>query len=186
MKEEVQKALEIIQNGGIILYPTDTVWGLGCDAQNQDAVEKIYRLKKRAEGKSFVVLASSENMVSKFIHPVPDIGWDMFEMSETPLTLVLDHAQNLAKGVKADDGSVAIRIIRKGFANQLIHKLGVPIVSTSANLSGDTSPANFAEISEAIKTGVDYITPQEYDQGNGKPSSIIRLWEDARVKIIRK
>ena len=185
--DDIQKCLETLRAGGTILYPTDTVWGIGCDAANEKAVEKIYAIKKREESKSLIVLVSDEGMLNRFVKEVPAQAWDLIEVSDTPITIIYDSGRGFAKNVSADDGSIAVRLVKDEFCQRLIHKFGKPIVSTSANISGDPAPKNFDEISEEVKSKVDYVVNWRQDEWqNTKPSSIIKLKENGEIKIIRK
>jgi len=187
MEEEIKKSLEILRGGGIILYPTDTIWGIGCDATNEKAVEKIFNVKKRDDSKSMIILIANESMLQAYIERVPEQAWELIEYSSKPLTLVLLGARNVAKNLIASDGSIGIRITKDEFCKRLIEKLRKPIVSTSANISGEPSPQNFLEISETIKTNVDYIVNLHRDENEKKfPSQIIQLGENAEIKILRK
>lgn len=185
-KADLERCLEIIQNGGIVLYPTDTIWGIGCDATNKEAVERIYRLKQREDCKSMLVLLDSTAKIGTYISDFPDIAWDLIELSEKPLTIIYDNARHIAPNLIAEDGSVGIRVTKEKFSKRLIERLKKPLVSTSANLSGAPSPANFREISDAIKEGVDYVVKyRQNDTSTSTPSGIIKLGSDYSVKVIR-
>jgi len=187
MNEDIKKALEVLKNGGIILYPTDTIWGIGCDATNEIAVQKIYNIKKREDSKSMLVLMENPALLERYVDEVPEIAWDLVEVSSTPLTVIYPNAKNLAKNLIAEDGTIGIRFTKEAFTTQLLQRLRRPLVSTSANLSGEKSPAFFDEISEEIKDQVDYIV--EYRQNDispAQPSSIIKLGVGGRIDIIRK
>ena len=187
IEDEIYKALEVLRRGGIILYPTDTVWGIGCDATNDAAVEKIYDLKKRVDRKSMLVLVDNEDNVSKYVQKVPDVAWQLFEMADTPLTLILPDARGIAANLVPEEGTIGIRIPEHEFCKKLIRKLNRPLVSTSANISGECSPAKFSEIAQEIKDGVDFIVDSAYEgHPSGKPSSIIQLGLGGEIKIIRK
>lgn len=186
MKEEVNKCIEILNVGGLILYPTDTVWGIGCDATNEEAVKKIYQLKQREDTKSMIVLVANDAMLNKQIVEVPELAWNIIDIATKPTTIVYPKAKNLAKNLISENGSIALRIVKEGFVNQLVFKFNKPIVSTSANLSHKTTPTNFSEISNEIKTGVDFIVNQKFDTGNHQSSSIIKLGLAGEIKIIRK
>src|SRR6478735_12379892 len=157
LKDEVNKALKIVQDGGIILYPTDTIWGIGCDATNTDAVKKIYALKQREESKSMIILLDIDNKLQTYISEVPDIAYDLIEYAESPLTLVMPGAKNISPALIAGDGSVGIRVTSHQFCQQLIQRLRRPLVSTSANISGEPSPQYFGKIDQDIIDGVDYV-----------------------------
>lgn len=187
MKEDIQKALEILNAGGLILYPTDTIWGIGCDATNEDAVRKVYELKQRPDSKSMIVLIDNPVKLDYYLHEVPSLAWDLIDMSDKPLTIVYDKARNLASNLIADDGSIAIRVTQEKFSQELCRRFRKAIVSTSANVSGSKSPQNFSEISDEIKNGVDYVVNFRQDEvSNPKPSSIIKLGTGGEIKIIRQ
>lgn len=183
---EINKCLTVLINGGVILYPTDTIWGLGCDATNVSAVESIYKIKNRAESKSMIVLLDDESKLIKYIKQVPPMAYDIIEYSQKPLTIIYPGALNVAKNLIAVDGSIAIRIVKDAFCKQLINKLRKPLVSTSANLSGAASPQNFSAISEQIKSQADYIVNLRQQENKiSMPSSIISLGIKGEIKIIR-
>src|ERR1700756_1788402 len=161
LKDEVAKALKVIRDGGVILYPTDTIWGIGCDAANTEAVKKIYQLKQRDEAKSMIILLDTENRLESYIKEVPAIAYDLIEFAETPLTLVMPGARNISPALIAEDGSVGIRVAKHEFCQQLIQRLRKPLVSTSANISGHPSPQNFGQIAQEIIDGVDYAVDLE-------------------------
>lgn len=187
LNDEVAKALKVLQNGGIILYPTDTIWGIGCDAGNEEAVKKIYALKQREESKSMIVLLDNDNKLQSYVSEVPDIAFDLIEYAENPLTLVMPGAKNMAKNLIAADGSVGLRVTKHQFCQQLIQRLRKPLVSTSANISGQPSPKNFNAISAEIIEGVDYVVDlEQYDLTEKRPSTIMRLEPDGRFEFIRK
>lgn len=186
MTEDIKKACEVMAAGGIILYPTDTIWGIGCDATNEKAVQRIYELKRRADNKAMLVLMDSEAKLNMYVSDVPDIAWDLISVSDKPLTIVYSSAKNLATNLLAADGSVGIRITNEEFSKKLCERFRKPLVSTSANLSGDPSPANFSEISDVIKEGVDYIVSyRQDDMSKAVPSGIIKLGEGGLVQVIR-
>lgn len=187
LKTEIEKALAVLKNGGIILYPTDTIWGLGCDATNEEAVAKINALKGRAEDKSLIVLLDTDSKLQSYVNEVPEVAYDLIEYSENPLTLVLSGAKNLAKNVINADGSIGIRIVKHAFCEQLIQRFRKPITSTSANLSGEPAPKFFDDISDAIKDGVDYIVDWEQElRVAKKPSTIMKLSPGGQFSFIRK
>lgn len=184
---EVKNALAILKQGGIILYPTDTIWGIGCDATNAEAVEKIYKLKKRSESKSMILLVDNENRLDRYIESVPEQAWSLIEYAENPLTIVYDKAKNLPDNLIAEDRSIAFRVTRDEFCKMLTERLRKPIVSTSANISGETYPATFDEINESILRGVDYVVDWKRQEKNrNKPSSIIRLRNNGQFEFLRK
>ena len=157
MTEDIKKACEVMAAGGIILYPTDTIWGIGCDATNEKAVQRVYELKRRTDNKAMLVLMDSEAKLDRYVSDVPDIAWDLISVSDKPLTIIYSSAKNLATNLLGADGSVGIRITNEEFSKKLCERFRKPLVSTSANVSGEPSPANFSEVSEVIKEGVDYI-----------------------------
>ena len=187
MEEDIKKACDTLSTGGIILYPTDTVWGIGCDATNEEAVKKIYAIKQRADSKSMLVLLDSSAKMDYYVSDFPDIALDLIELAEKPLTIIYSGAKNLASNLIAEDGSIGIRITQENFSKELCRRFKKPIVSTSANISGKTSPANFPEIDSEIINAVDYVVNYRQDDlTKSKPSSIIKLDKDGAVKIIRE
>lgn len=190
MKQEeiIAQALEVLKKGGVILYPTDTVWGLGCDASNPEAVKKVYEIKHRADSKSLVLLACDLDMVARYIRQIPDIAIDLVEVNDRPMTLIYPGANDrlLAPNVIAEDGSVGIRIPMNDFCVKLVRKLRCPLVSTSANISGEPTPECYADIPEEIRSAVDYIVDPKLEAGStGLASQIIKVELDGEVKIIR-
>jgi len=183
---EIQNAYEVIKNGGIILYPTDTVWGIGCDATNPDAVAKIYQLKQREETKSMIVLMNGEKMMYNVFKDIPEVAWQIIDLSEKPTTMILDQPRNVASNLIASDKTLGIRLVKEPFCFKLMEKMKRPLVSTSANISGQPTPIAFKDISPEIIKGVDYVVNLHQDKIAGKPSTIIKLTSDAQVKIIRK
>lgn len=203
MQEEIRKTLEVLRSGGLVLYPTDTVWGIGCDATDPEAVAKVFALKKRADSKSLVLLASDVDMICRYVREMPELALQLIDVNDKPMTIIYPGAiagkrpsegetavsakHMLAYNVVAEDGSVGIRIPMMDFCTELIAKFGRPIVSTSANISGEATPKVFAEISPGIKDGVDYIVDERLEKGStGKSSSIIKVGLDFSVSIIRK
>lgn len=197
--EEIQKALEVLRNGGVILYPTDTVWGIGCDATDPEAVAKIYSIKNRADSKSLVLLASDMDMVCRYVKEIPEMAVQLVEVNDKPMTIIYPGAvagekgcmksdrRALAYNAVAEDGTVGIRIPMMDFCCQLVHRLGRPIVSTSANISGEPAPAGFSEISEQIRNAVDHVVDPSLEKGStGRSSSIIKVGLDYSIEIIRK
>lgn len=186
LKEEVRKADEILKKGGIILYPTDTVWGLGCDATNEEAVKRIYEIKKRDDSKSMLVLLDDAGKIASYAD-VPDIALDLIEVSDKPTTIIYPGAKRLASNLISEDGTIGIRITNEEFSNALIYRFRKPIVSTSANISGEPSPHFYKEVSDEIKNAVDYIV--DFRRNETKPctpSSIIKLGMGGEIQIIRK
>lgn len=185
-KEDIRRAIEVMNKGGIILYPTDTIWGLGCDATNADAVRRIYDIKQRTDAKALISLVDSETKVQFYVKEVPEVAWDVMELSERPMTVVFDGGRNLAPNLLAEDGSVAIRITKEAFSKELCMRMKRAIVSTSANISGQPAPRCFSEISEEIKAAVDYICTSRQDEPPTQmASSIIKLGAGGEVTIIR-
>ena len=172
--------------GGLILYPTDTIWGIGCDATNEEAVRKVYALKRRSDHKAMLLLMDSSAKLNYYVQEVPDVAWDLIELADSPLTVIYSGARNVAPNLLAEDGSIGIRITPEEFSHKLCERFRKPLVSTSANVSGAPSPANFSEISETIKSGVDYIVRyRQEDLSKAAPSHIIKLGAGGLVKIIR-
>lgn len=203
MKEEIQKALEVLRKGGVILYPTDTVWGIGCDATDPEAVAKIYEIKRRSDSKSLVLLASDMDMISRYVKEVPEMAIQLVEVNDKPMTIIYPGAVTgprpegdvmpkaekyaLAFNTAAEDGSVGIRVPMMEFCQQLAFRLGRPIVSTSANISGEATPKRFADISQEVKSAVDHIVDPALERGStGQSSSIIKVGLDYSIEIIRK
>ncbi len=187
MIEDIKSALDILSRGGVILYPTDTVWGLGCDATNENAVQRIYSIKRRPDSKSMIVLMENPALLDRYINDVPDIAWDLIEISTTPLTIIYSGVKNLAGNLIADDGSIGIRFTHEEFTKQLISRFRKPVVSTSANISGQPAPAVFRDIPEEIIKSVDYVVKYRQDDTvPAKPSAIIRLGTGGRIEIIRE
>ncbi|RYJ41811.1 L-threonylcarbamoyladenylate synthase [Flavobacterium beibuense] len=185
INEEVHNAYEIIKNGGIILYPTDTVWGIGCDATNEEAVKKIYALKQREESKSMIVLMNGERMLYNVFNEIPEVAWQILDLSDKPTTLILDNPKNVAKNIVASDNTLGMRLVKEPFCYKLMERMKKPLVSTSANISGMPTPNSFKEIDHHILDGVDYIVNLHHDKVAAKPSTIIKLGNDLQVKVIR-
>lgn len=187
MKQDIDKALEVLRNGGVILYPTDTIWGLGCDATNPDAVKRIYEIKQRSDQKSLLVLLDNEGKIPSYVKEIPDVAWDLIDLSEKPLTIIYSDAKNLASNLIAEDGSIGIRIPKDDFCKRLIQRFKKPLVSTSANISGEPSPANFNEINEKLFDLVDYVVEwRQDDYTKAQASSIIKLKSNGEITIIRE
>ena len=186
INQEILNAFEVIKNGGIILYPTDTVWGIGCDATNPEAVAKIYQLKKRAETQSMICLMNGEKMMYNVFKEIPEVAWQILDLSENPTTLVLDNPRNVAPNLIAPDKTLGIRLVKEPFCFKLMERMKKPLVSTSANISGQPTPKSFKEISPEIIKGVDYVVNLHHDKICKNPSTIIKLSLDNQVKIIRK
>jgi L-threonylcarbamoyladenylate synthase len=183
---DTKDAARILREGGTILYPTDTIWGIGCDATNARAVKKVYAIKERLNEKSLIILVKDREQLEKYVESIPDLAYDMMESINDPLTIIYPGARNLAPNVAASDGTVGIRIPKDDFCLELLQAFGKPITSTSANLSGDPSPVSFSKISDAIKNAVDYIVPfEETGIRMPRPSTIIRIDPDGNIQIIR-
>ncbi len=186
MVEEVQKTSELVVSGGLILYPTDTIWGIGCDATNQEAVQRIFRIKQREDHKSMLVLVNGTPMLEEYLEEVPDHAREVLDHATKPTTIIYPRARNLAPGLIAEDGSVGIRVTTDPFCQHLIELTGKPIVSTSANLSGEPSPARFNQIKAGILESVDYVVEWRQDDTTpALPSSIIKIEPDGKTTIIR-
>lgn len=186
LQDEVKKAVEVMRAGGVILYPTDTVWGIGCDATNPDAVRRVYEIKRRNDSKALICLVDSDVRLQRYVRKVPDVAWDLIEMAERPLTIIYDNATGLAPNLLAEDGSVGIRVTKEEFSHELCFRMQKPIVSTSANISGEPTARTFDEISDEIKSAVDYVV--RYNQRckeKHQPSNIIQMKSDGQFKIIR-
>src|SRR5574344_1094260 len=185
--EDIKAACEVMQKGGVILYPTDTVWGIGCDATNEEAVKRVYEIKKRQDSKALLVLVDSQVKVDFYAKDVPQVAWDLIEMTTKPLTIIYDQGRNLAENLLAEDGSVGIRVTSEPFSKQLCFRFRKAIVSTSANISGEKGAANFGEISQEIIDAVDYVVKyRQDDKSQPKPSSIIKLGNQGQIKVIRE
>ncbi len=186
-RDDIREAVRVMRAGGLILYPTDTVWGIGCDANNEDAVRKVYELKRRSDSKALIVLTDHLAKLERVVEEVPEVAYDLIEVSEKPLTIIYSGAKNLAKNLIAEDGSVGIRLTKEAFSKALCEAFRMPIVSTSANISGEPTAHSYDEISEEIKNGVDYIVKyRQKDKLKSEPSSIIKLETGGVVTIIRK
>ena len=187
MNDDITNALNILHEGGIILYPTDTIWGLGCDATNESAVHRIYSIKKREDTKSMIILVESANRLFQYVKEIPEVTWQILDAAINPLTIIYPGAKNLAKNLIADDNSIGIRIVNNEFCEKLIQRFKKPVVSTSANISGEPSPKNFGQIKDIIKEQVDYVVKwHQNDLSEKKPSGIIKLGIGGEIKIIRE
>ncbi|HLV40464.1 L-threonylcarbamoyladenylate synthase [Xanthomarina sp.] len=184
--KEIQACLEVLKQGGLILYPTDTVWGIGCDATNTEAVEKIFKLKQRSDSKALICLVADDRMLKKYIKNIPDAAFDIMDLEDNPITIIYDEPQNLAHNLIAKDNTIGIRIPNNDFCFQLLRKFNGAIVSTSANISGQPTPKSFKEIHEDILKGVDYVVNLPNEKLGTKPSAIIKLSKDGKVQVIRK
>ncbi|MEE1337621.1 MAG: L-threonylcarbamoyladenylate synthase [Muribaculaceae bacterium] len=187
MEEDIKKCIEVLNKGGLILYPTDTIWGIGCDATNPDAVKKVYELKRREDNKAMLVLLDSVNILDRYVRDLPEIAYDLIDVAVKPLTIIYDGGYNLAPNLLGENNSVGIRVTQEKFSQMLCKKFRRPIVSTSANISGEPSAAIFKEISKEIVDGVDYVVNyRQNDNNRNSASSIIKLGADATIKILRK
>ncbi len=184
--EEVKKTLLVLQQGGIILYPTDTVWGIGCDATNPNAVQKIYTLKRREETKSMICLVNTLDMLNNFVEKTPDAAINFIKTAKKPTTIIYDNPKQVASNLIASDNTLAIRVVNTEFCDKLIKLLGKPLVSTSANISGEPTPKSFEEISEQILKGVDYVVNLPREKSTAQPSTIIKINSNEDVTIIRE
>ena len=186
IQEDIKNAIDTMRNGGVILYPTDTVWGIGCDATNPDAVAKVYKIKRRDDSKALICLVDSDARLQRYVRTVPEVAWDLLELADKPTTVILDNAVNLAPNLVAEDGSIAMRITKENFSKELCFRFQKPIVSTSANISGEPAAQNYRDISEELLNAVDYVCwTRRQEHKPHKPSSIIKLSENGEVKIIR-
>lgn len=186
MNEAIKKTLEVLRNGGVILYPTDTVWGIGCDATNDEAVNRIYEIKKRNDQKSMLVLLDSIAKLERYVCDVPDVAYDLIEMSDKPLTIIYEKSKNLSENVSKKNNSIGVRITKETFSKRLIEQFKRPVISTSANISGEVGPSCFSEISDEIKSAVDYIVEFRQEDEKAVPSSIIMLGNNSSIKVIRE
>ena len=185
-EEDIKKAVEVLKNGGVILSPTDTVWGIGCDATNAEAVAKVYAIKKRDDSKALICLVDSDARLQRYVRQVPNIAWDLIDAAVKPTTIILDGAVNLAPNLIADDGSIALRITNEPFSHQLCYRFQKAIVSTSANISGEPAAQNYQDISQELLDSVDYVCfSRRNEHKPHTPSSIIKLGPTGEVTIIR-
>lgn len=182
----MEDIIEVLKSGGTILYPTDTIWGIGCDAKNTEAIQKIFEIKKREPSQSFIILVENDKRLQDLVD-VPEIAWEIMDLSEKPVTIIYETVKNLPKELLAEDGSIAIRVVKNDFCKKLITKMNAPLVSTSANLSGSKSPLKFSDISADIINAVDFVVEDLEDKvSEYSSSSIIKIWNDSRIKIIRE
>ncbi|MBA79604.1 L-threonylcarbamoyladenylate synthase [Leeuwenhoekiella sp.] len=186
MFDEVSESLPVLKRGGLLLYPTDTVWGIGCDATNAEAVDKIYELKKRPESKALICLVSDLKMLRQYVEDIPEVAYNILKYADQPTTIVYDNPIRIAENLVGADNTLGIRIVQDEFCQTLIRKLGKPLVSTSANLSGEPTPMRYPEISAAVLEGVDYVVNLQRKHKSTKSSTVIRLSSDGQVKILRK
>ena len=182
----MEKLIETLKSGGTILYPTDTIWGIGCDATNSEAINKVFEIKKREKNKSMIILVESPKILEDLVE-VPEIAWEIIDLSEKPVTLIYDAPKGLPKELLAEDGSIGIRLVKDLFLKKIITKLNKPLVSTSANFSGEKSPLQFSEISQKIVSAVDFVAEENRDKiSEYSGSSVIRIWKDGRIKVLRE
>jgi L-threonylcarbamoyladenylate synthase len=187
MKQEIEQCREVLRGGGTILYPTDTIWGIGCDATNPEAVKKVYGIKQRVDSKAMLVLVNSIDMIWDYVDEIPPAALEILEVNDKPLTIIYPGARNLAHNLPAKDGSIGIRISAESFSSGLIKAFGRPIVSSSANIAGNTSPADFSEISADIKSAVDYVANwKQDDRKKRKPSGILKVSLNGEIEIVRR
>ncbi len=187
MKEVLTQTVEVLQRGGIILYPTDTVWGIGCDATNAEAVARVLELKQRSEAKGLIVLVDTSARIDRYVDDVPDIAYDLIDLATSPLTVVFDRGKNLASNLLPADGSVAIRVVQHEFCRRLVERLGRPLVSTSANVAGGATPRVLAEVDERIVRGVDMVVPEQFHcPMSSRPSGVVAVQRGGVVRVIRE
>lgn len=185
--DEAKKCVDVMRRGGVILYPTDTVWGIGCDPTNADAVKRVFEIKKRADSKAMLLLVDSADRLARYVGDVPAVAWDLIELATKPLTIIYDGARNIVPALVAEDGSVGIRVTSELFSKELCYRFQKPVVSTSANISGEPTPENFGEISKEIIEAVDYVVNyKQLEKGKSKSSSIIKLTSNGTVTVIRE
>ncbi|MBP3229063.1 MAG: threonylcarbamoyl-AMP synthase [Bacteroidaceae bacterium] len=184
--DDIREAAAVIRRGGLVLMPTDTIWGIACDATNEEAVRRVFALKQREDGKALITLVDKAGLVSRFVERMPDVAWDLIELSDRPLTVVYDGARGLAPSLVAEDGSAAIRVTKEPFSRALCGRAARPLVSTSANISGQPAPRRFADIAQEVIDGVDYVCrSRRGEKQPARPSAIIRLGSGGEFKIIR-
>ena len=182
----MEQLIETLKSGGTILYPTDTIWGIGCDATNIDAINKIFEIKKREKNKSMIILVESAKRLQDLVE-VPEMAWEIMDLSEKPVTLIYDNPKGLPKEILAEDGSIGIRLVADLFLKKIITKLNKPLVSTSANFSGEKSPMKFSDISKELVNAVDFVAEENHDKiSEFSGSSVIRIWNDGRIKVLRE
>lgn len=185
MKEVIDKCLAVLESGGTLLYPTDTVWGIGCDATNPEAVSRVYEIKQRPGSKALICLVGNDRMLEKLIPEIPGVAWEIMDLSTKPVTIVYDNPRGVAPNLVAEDNTLAVRVATDRFCRELLRRFRKPLVSTSANLAGNATPGSFAEIDPAILRAVDYVVPLQQQNELRSPSSIIRLKADGQVQVIR-
>lgn len=184
---DIRAAIDVLRQGGTILYPTDTIWGIGCDATNPEAVRKVFEIKQREDSKALICLVDSPGRLQRYVRNVPEVAWDIIDLATRPTTVILNGVQGLASELMAEDGSVGLRVTSEVFSQTLCYRFQKPIVSTSANLSGEPSPQTFADIDPAIIAAVDYVClSRQRDTSRHEPSAVIKLTPTGEVTIIRK
>ncbi len=187
MEKQISKAVEVLKKGGVIIYPTDTIWGIGCDATNPKAVEKVFEIKRRSDSKSLIVLASDTGMINQYVQQIPEIAYQLIELNDKPMTIIYPNAAGLAENVVAEDGSIGIRIPMNDFCIKLIRAFKKPIVSTSANISGENAPQNYGEIAKEILDAADFVADPELEgKSTHKASQILKVGLGGEIEIIRK
>lgn len=185
--EDIKQAVEVLKRGGIILYPTDTIWGIGCDATNPEAVKRVYEIKHRDDSKAMICLVDSSMRMQRYVKDVPSVAWDLIEMATKPTTVILDNAVNLAENLIAEDGSIAMRVTSEPFSKELCYRFQKPLVSTSTNISGEPAASNYRDISEELLKAVDYVCwSRRQEHKPHTPSSIIKLTKEGEITLIRK
>lgn len=186
-QDDIKKAVEVMKKGGVILYPTDTVWGIGCDATNAEAVAKVYKIKQRDDSKALICLVDSDARLQRYVRNAPEVAWNVMELATKPTTVIFDEAVNLAPNLIAEDGSIAMRITNEEFSKELCYRFQKPIVSTSANISGQPAAQNYCDISEELLNAVDYVCfSRRQEHKPHTPSSIIKIKNNGEIEIIRK
>lgn len=186
-QDDIKKAVEVMKNGGVILYPTDTVWGIGCDATNAEAVAKVYKIKQRDDSKALICLVDSDARLQRYVRNAPEVAWNVMELATKPTTVIFDEAVNLAPNLIAEDGSIAMRITNEEFSKEMCYRFQKPIVSTSANISGQPAAQNYCDISEELLNAVDYVCfSRRQEHKPHTPSSIIKIKNNGEIDIIRK
>ena len=187
MEKQISKAVEVLKKGGVIIYPTDTIWGIGCDATNPKAVEKVFEIKRRSDSKSLIVLASDTGMINQYVQQIPEIAYQLIELNDKPMTIIYPNAAGLAENVVAEDGSIGIRIPMNDFCIKLIRAFKKPIVSTSANVSGENAPQNYGEIAKEILDAADFVADPELEgKSTHKASQILKVGLGGEIEVIRK
>ena len=186
-KEDIENAVNVLRQGGVILYPTDTVWGIGCDATNEEAVKKVYKIKRREDSKALICLVDSDARLQRYVRQVPEVAWQLLDVVVKPTTIILDGAVNLAKNLIAEDGSIALRITKESFSKELCYRFQKALVSTSANISGEPAATKYSEISQELLDAVDYVCfSRRQEHKTHTPSSIIKISANGEIRIIRK